>query len=71
MLNATVDALLKPERTMHLFCFSGICLKYLIPLKYQDVIAITFVLEHFSVAKIENKTTKFEVRTVFLKKYNI
>lgn len=61
VLSATVDALLKHERTMHLFRFSGICLKYLILLKYRDVISITFVHEHFSIAKTENKTTKFEL----------
>lgn len=40
-LNTTVDALLKHERTMHLFRFSGICQKYLIALKCWDVISIT------------------------------
>lgn len=64
-LNAAVDAPLRHARTMHLFHSSGICQKYLILLQYRDVISITFVLEHFSVATIENKTTTFEVELSF------
>lgn len=55
--NTTVDALLKHERTMHLFRFSGICQKYLIVLKCWDVISITYIL-YFSISPLLGLKTK-------------
>lgn len=59
-LNTTVDALLKRERTMSLFHFSGICQEYFIALKCWDVISITEML-YFSISPLLGLKTKYQI----------